>query len=293
MMCGAGAGAATVQESDCAASWTALSTSFLSTCSSLATFFCAFSPAFSNGVLNRRLAHDHQGGLAGVDGVAELLHVGARHPLPQVAADTADGRTDDGRADDGGREQDADQCARPGTAPGAVAGRRLVLVDVDLALVVLGDHRGVVGADGAHGVEVLDDVVVGAGVDLAGVRPDVDEDAVCLRHGNAPFSAHGTTGAPHTPGGATLPGGSRACVGPLVTFPSRRPVPGSGMIPPGASAPGHRDRAAGDAAPDRRHRRTDGHPARACSSPTEPTWPKSASTPSRPWRTGRRPATSS
>ena len=38
---------AVVQESSCAASWTALSTSFLSTCSSLATFFCAFSSAFS------------------------------------------------------------------------------------------------------------------------------------------------------------------------------------------------------------------------------------------------------
>ena len=38
---------AVAQEISCAASWTALSTSFLSTSSSLVTFFCAFSSAFS------------------------------------------------------------------------------------------------------------------------------------------------------------------------------------------------------------------------------------------------------
>jgi hypothetical protein len=51
-------------------------------------------------------------------------------------------------------------------------------MDVDLPVVILGDDGGVVGADGAYGVEVLDHVVVGAGVDLARIRPDVDEDAI-------------------------------------------------------------------------------------------------------------------
>src|ERR1700722_7801686 len=140
-----------------------------------------------DGVLNRRLAEDHQRSLSGVDGLAELLDVGTRHPLPQVSAHAADGRTDDGCSDDGGREQDAHQGTRGGAAPGALPGGGLVLVDVDLPLVVLGDHSGVIGAHGADRVEVLDDVVVGAGVDFAGVRPDVDEDAIGLRHGIAPF----------------------------------------------------------------------------------------------------------
>jgi hypothetical protein len=45
-------------------------------------------------------------------------------------------------------------------APGPVPRGRLVLVDVDLAGVVLGDHGGVVAADGAESVQIFDHVVV-------------------------------------------------------------------------------------------------------------------------------------
>src|ERR1700744_33441 len=61
------------------------------------------------GVLNPRLTHENQRRLPGVDGFAELLDVGAGHPLPEVPADATESSTDDGRPDDGGREQDADQ----------------------------------------------------------------------------------------------------------------------------------------------------------------------------------------
>src|ERR1700722_2728620 len=133
--------------------------------------------------LNGRLADDDERGLAGVDRLSELLDVRARHALPQVPAHAADGRADQRATDDRRWEQNPDERARRGPAPCTVPRRGLVFVDVDFALVVLRDDGRVVGPDRTEGVEVLDDVVVRAGVHLAGVGPDVNEDTIGFGHG--------------------------------------------------------------------------------------------------------------
>src|SRR5208282_1242848 len=89
---------------------------------------------------------------------------------------------DDGGADDRGREQDADDGTDGGATPRPVPGGHLILVHVDLAGVVLGDHGGVVGADRADRMQVFDDVVVGSRGALAGVGADVNEYCVGLGH---------------------------------------------------------------------------------------------------------------
>src|SRR5580704_12166336 len=94
------------------------------------------------------------------EGLAELLDIRPGHTSPQMAAYPAHRGTHDGGADDRGREQDADHGTHRGSAPGPVPGGHLVLVDMYLARVVLGDHRGVVGTDRTSGVEVLDHLVV-------------------------------------------------------------------------------------------------------------------------------------
>ena len=88
-------------------------------------------------------------GLAVVEQLAELHDVLARHAVPDVA-DHAAGEAADGHVDDqAGREEDADHGAHGYAGPGAVLRRLLVLVDLDLAVLVLGDDGGVVGADDA------------------------------------------------------------------------------------------------------------------------------------------------
>jgi hypothetical protein len=81
------------------------------------------------------------------------------------------GGADRGRPDDRGWEQQADDGPDGEAAPSAMARGRLVLVLVDLAVGVLGEDGGVVGADRAEGVQVFDDGVVAASCDLAGVGP--------------------------------------------------------------------------------------------------------------------------
>src|SRR5271166_6660963 len=130
-------------------------------------------------LLQFALADDDEGGLPLVDDVPELLDVGPGHAPPQVAAHSAHRRADDGGADDRGWEQDADD----GTAaPRPVPGGHLVLAYVHLADVVFGDHGGVVTADRAHCMQVLDDRIVVSGRRLTRVGADVDEYCVGLRH---------------------------------------------------------------------------------------------------------------
>ena len=131
-----------------AASRTAWSMSFELTSSSLAMCFSAFKLGLVERRFERGLSDDHERGLACVDELAELLDVGTRHALPQVAAHTTDTRADNRAANERGREQDPDDRAGRGAAPRAVARGRLILVDVHLSVLVLGDHRSVVRPDG-------------------------------------------------------------------------------------------------------------------------------------------------
>src|SRR5215469_3012503 len=100
-----------------------------------------------------------------------------------MAGDGAGGGADGGRAEDGRREDDPYRRARGGAPPGAVAGGGLVLVFVDLAVGVLGDHGSVVGADQAAGVQILDDLVVILRSGFVRVRCDENERAVGVGHG--------------------------------------------------------------------------------------------------------------
>ena len=96
-------------------------------------------------------------------------------PTPPTAAPTA-------APTDRGREQDAHDGADGRTAPRPVPGGHLILVHMHVAPVVLGDHRGVVGADRARGMQVLDHVIIGPRRRLTRVGADVDENCVSLRH---------------------------------------------------------------------------------------------------------------
>ncbi|CCM64376.1 hypothetical protein BN381_390013 [Candidatus Microthrix parvicella RN1] len=129
---------------------------------------------------------DHQGGFAGVDELTEFLDIGSGKATPEVTADPADGATDNGRADDRGREKNADHGPCCGATPTAVARGHLVLVDVNLAGRVLGDHGGVVGADHVFRVEVLDDRVIVSGRRFISVRADEEKHSVCLGHVTSP-----------------------------------------------------------------------------------------------------------
>src|SRR5271157_1998957 len=133
-------------------------------------------------LLQFALADDDEGGLPLVDDVPELLDVGPGHAPPQVAAHSAHRRADDGGADDRGWEQDADDGTDGSAAPRPVPGGHLVLAYVHLADVVFGDHGGVVTADRAHCMQVLDDRIVVSGRRLTRVGADVDEYCVGLRH---------------------------------------------------------------------------------------------------------------
>ena len=99
-----------------------------------------------------------------------------------MSADPADYPADGGRAEYGWREQDPH--GRPGgdAPPGAVAGRRLVLVLVHLAASVLGDYGRVIGPDQSLGVQFLDDLVVilGGGLVLEGAIPRGAELSLCF-----------------------------------------------------------------------------------------------------------------
>ena len=96
--------------------------------------------------------------MAIVDDLPELLDVRPGHATPQTAAHPAHSCAHHGGADDRGREQDADDGADGSAAPRAMPGGHLILVDVNLARIVLGDHGGVVGSDRTSRMEVLDDV---------------------------------------------------------------------------------------------------------------------------------------
>jgi hypothetical protein len=77
-----------------------------------------------------------------------------------VPADAADNAADEGRAEDRRREQDPGDRPDRDPAPGAVLGRLLVLVDVDLAVLVLRDQRDVIAADELRRVQLEQALVV-------------------------------------------------------------------------------------------------------------------------------------
>ena len=71
-----------------------------------------------------------------------------------MSADATDDTADRGAGDDRWREQNPDQRTDRDPSPGTVLGGLLMLMDVDLAVVVLVDHRGVIGADKLLSVKV-------------------------------------------------------------------------------------------------------------------------------------------
>jgi hypothetical protein len=99
-----------------------------------------------------------------------------------VTGERADHPADGGRADDRRREDRADRRPNADTPPGAVPGRRLVLVLVHLAVRVLGHDGGVIGSDQATSVQILHDLVVLPRRSLVRIRGDEDEYAVSLCH---------------------------------------------------------------------------------------------------------------
>src|SRR5262249_51176677 len=126
-------------------------------------------------LLDLALPYHHQRGRALVDDLAELLHVGAGHAAPQVPPDPADRPAPRTGPDDRGRDQAPDPPPARRAAPRAVPGSHLILVDVHLAVIVLGHHRGVIGPDRPGRMQILDDLVVVTGGRLVDVGPDVDE----------------------------------------------------------------------------------------------------------------------
>src|SRR6202034_3402847 len=90
-------------------------------------------------LFHARLADHDQRRLTALQQLPELLRVAARHALAQVSADTADDTAHQGRAEDRRREQDPGDGADRDAAPGPVLRGLLVLVDMDLAILVLGD----------------------------------------------------------------------------------------------------------------------------------------------------------
>src|SRR5271166_5974396 len=93
-----------------------------------------------------------------------------------------DGRSGQRGPGDRRWEHDANKGAYNGSAPAAALGRQLVLVEMDLALLVLGDHADVVGADETERVELLDDLIVGDCGRLVRIGADIDEDCLWLCH---------------------------------------------------------------------------------------------------------------
>src|SRR5258708_16370352 len=77
-----------------------------------------------------------------------------------MSADPADNPADGGRAEYGWREQDPHGCPGGDAPPGAVAGRRLVLVLPHLAAGIFRDDCGIVGPAPTLGMQSLDDLVV-------------------------------------------------------------------------------------------------------------------------------------
>src|SRR5580692_9994456 len=167
------------------------------------------------GLLDVAFPDHHQGGLPVIDDLPEFLDVGTGHAAPQVAADPTHGRAHYGCADDGGREEETDR--RPGgrATPGTVPCGHLILIDVHLALVVLGHHGGVVAPNRPGRVQLFDHPVVLAGLSLTWIGTDVDEDRFRLCHGLSPDQADvsWTQGAVpaarahHPLGGISRPGG--------------------------------------------------------------------------------------
>jgi len=78
--------------------------------------------------------------------------------------------------------KDAYDGAHNGASPAAPLGLQLVLAEMDVALLVLGDDPDVVGADKPQRVEVLDHLVIGFCCRLVRVGGDVNEDCFWLCH---------------------------------------------------------------------------------------------------------------
>ena len=93
-----------------------------------------------------------------------------------------DRRSGRGGGEDRGREQDADDRASDRATPAPVADGGLVLVDVDLAPVVLGDDDRVVRPDRLQRVQLLHQLVLAPGRRLVAIGADVEEDGLLLCH---------------------------------------------------------------------------------------------------------------
>jgi hypothetical protein len=89
----------------------------------------------------------------------------------EATDDPADRRgTEDRR-----REQDPDERPNRDPSPRAVLRGLFMLVDMDLAVVVLVDHRGVIRADKLVRMKLEQDVVIGPRIIGAGVRRCIDK----------------------------------------------------------------------------------------------------------------------
>ncbi len=126
------------------------------------------------GLLELVLADDDEAGLTGIEHLAELVHVLARHAAVEVTDEAASHAAHGRRAEQRRREEDADDGAGTDAPPGAVLGRLLPLVDVDGAVGVLDCDGGIVGADDAGGVQVTHDLEVVAG--NGGIAVDAQEE---------------------------------------------------------------------------------------------------------------------
>src|SRR5436190_1519580 len=92
-----------------------------------------------------------------------------------MPADASDQAADRCRADDRRRKQNPDKRPDRDASPGAVLRRLLMLLHVNLAVRVLGDHRDVIGADELRLVKIDQAVVVGEGTVAVGIDRGVYE----------------------------------------------------------------------------------------------------------------------
>src|SRR5215210_806745 len=128
---------------------------------------------------DRRLAHHYQGRLALVEHLADFPEVRVGHPAPEVADERTRSSTCQPADQDRRGEDQADRRADCQTRPATVLGRLLGLVDyLDLALFVLGEDGGVVGANEVLAVKIFEHLEIGLRVVHAIVFTSVYEHRV-------------------------------------------------------------------------------------------------------------------
>jgi hypothetical protein len=92
-----------------------------------------------------------------------------------VSAEAADDAAEQRRRDDRRRGQNPDRRSYGDAAPGAVLRWLLVLLDVNLAIGVLGDQGNVIGANELRRMQFKKNVVVRFGTGLVGIGSGIDE----------------------------------------------------------------------------------------------------------------------